>query len=404
MKDFRKTRSLFKFGNISRKHFILYILSPFTFYFNNILSDEFKKKNKWYTTSLSFFAVYLGYLLIGGILLIYSIIINKKQIFKNKQKGLEIKAIRESMIISLNIEETLFFKNKYTTLFIIVLIDCLSTYIFTYFQRFSNFFKYLGYLYPLEIIIFILLSKLILKLKINKHHLFSIIIIIIGLLIINIINLVSITYSLNELFVILGLLILVYLYPLLDIIVYYILYEKEFYFPLFLFFIGIMGILIGIIMSFLKEYFSLTFLNVNFFNDLENFKDNKVSYFLLFILMSLANGITYSFLHSIFKLFKPWAYAITAVINGLLTTFNDILNVILKINNFDILLLFQIVIYIILFFACLIFNEQIICNFWGLNKNTKEEIIFRASIDLEMADIDKIDLEENEINNSNIIE
>ena len=44
MKDFRKTRSLFKFGNISRKHFILYILSPFTFYFNNILSDEYKKK------------------------------------------------------------------------------------------------------------------------------------------------------------------------------------------------------------------------------------------------------------------------------------------------------------------------------------------------------------------------
>ena len=58
MKDFRKTRSLFKFGNISRKHFILYILSPFTFYFNNILSDEFKKINKWYTTSLNFFAVY----------------------------------------------------------------------------------------------------------------------------------------------------------------------------------------------------------------------------------------------------------------------------------------------------------------------------------------------------------
>ncbi len=30
--------------------------------------------------------------------------------------------------------------------------------------------------------------------------------------------------------------------------------------------------------------------------------------------------------------------------------------------------------------------------------------MIRASIDLEMADIDKIDLEENEINNSNIIE
>lgn len=38
----------------------------------------------------------------------------------------------------------------------------------------------------------------------------------------------------------------------------------------------------------------------------------------------------------------------------------------------------EIIIYIILIFACLIFNEQIICNFWGLNKNTKKEITNRA--------------------------
>ena len=38
----------------------------------------------------------------------------------------------------------------------------------------------------------------------------------------------------------------------------------------------------------------------------------------------------------------------------------------------------EIIIYIILIFACLIFNEQIICNFWELSKNTKKEIMNRA--------------------------
>ena len=270
---------------------------------------------------------------------------------------------------------------------IIIIADCLSTYIFTYFQQFPYFFKYLGYLYPLEIISFILLSKFILKLKIYKHHLFSLIIIIIGLLLINIINFTSISYKLNELFVILSLLILQYLYPLLDIIVYHILYEKDFNFPLWYFLLGIMGVFIGIIISFMREYLSLTFLNLNIFQDIYNFKNDTLLNLLIFIFITLCNGITYCLLYSIFKLFKPWAYAITAVINGLLNVFHDIINVIFGNNEFSILLLFQIIIYIILFIACLIFNEQIICNFWELNKNTKEEIINRSSLDFELINI-----------------
>ena len=104
-------------------------------------------------------------------------------------------------------------------------------------------------------------------------------------------------------------------------------------------------------------------------------------------MISISNGITYSLLHSIFKLFKPWSYGITAVINGLLTIFHGIFNIIFGQNQFNIFLLFQIIIYIILFFACLIFNEQIICNFWGLNKYTKEEIINRASLDLKQIEL-----------------
>ena len=268
MEEFRELK-LFKLGNISKKHFILYILSPFTYYFNNILLDNCKQKNNWYTESLNYFSIYFGYTLIGLTLLIYVKIINLKEKPFGQQK------IQNKIKFNMNkiiVKNALFYKKKEIIIFLVLIIitDCLSTFIFTYFQKFSNFFKYLGYLYPLEIISFIFLSNIILKLKINKHHLFSLIIIIIGLLIINVINFTSITYNLNELFVISSLFILQYLYPLLDIIAYYILYEKEFNFALFLFLIGIMGIIVGIIISFLKQYLSLTILNINFFKDIYN--------------------------------------------------------------------------------------------------------------------------------------
>ena len=38
-------QNLFKLGKISKKHLFLYILSPFTYYFNNLLSNNFKQKN-----------------------------------------------------------------------------------------------------------------------------------------------------------------------------------------------------------------------------------------------------------------------------------------------------------------------------------------------------------------------
>ena len=40
--------------------------------------------------------------------------------------------------------------------------------------------------------------------------------------------------------------------------------------------------------------------------------------------------------------------------------------------------LFEIIIYLLLIFMSLIVNEQIICNFWGLNMDTKREITNRS--------------------------
>ena len=54
------------------------------------------------------------------------------------------------------------------------------------------------------------------------------------------------------------------------------------------------------------------------------------------------------------------------------------MNNILKQIKDKYIIIITIIIYILLIFQCFIFNEQIICNFCGLNKNTKNEISERS--------------------------
>ena len=53
----------------------------------------------------------------------------------------------------------------------------------------------------------------------------------------------------------------------------------------------------------------------------------------------------------------------------------------------------QIILFIILIFACLIFNEQIICNFWGLNQNTQKNITTRSLMELKKM-LNKVKIED----------
>ena len=361
----------------------MFIFSPFSLYLNTIFLNYIKNNNQWAkTSSVNYFSIYFGYTLIGGILFLYYLIINKEE-KEVKETNMVFFTIKKKSSKNGFMSFLLNKKNKTIISFLLIIItDCISTFIFTFFQKFPNFTKFLGYLYPLEIISFILLSNFLLKLKISEHQLFSLFIIIIGLFIINIINFTQIDLNKKNLFLIIGLLILQYLYPLLDIIVYNLLYEKEFNFSLFCFLIGILGIAIGIILSLFSEILSTNKLYINIFEDISNIKSS----FSIFLIMSISNGITYCVLYSIFKLFKPWFFGITAVMNGL---FNCIHSIIVNLfeSQFNIILITQFFIYIILIFACLIFNEQIICNFWGLNKNTKIEIISRATEEIEMCEI-----------------
>ena len=52
---------------------------------------------------------------------------------------------------------------------------------------------------------------------------------------------------------------------------------------------------------------------------------------------------------------------------------------------------FDILVFVILIFFCLVFNEQIICNFCGMNDNTKNEISERGNKEINDILIEELD-------------
>ena len=341
-------KNLFSLGSFSKKDLILFLLCPLSYSLNNKLSNE-NFINR--TQTFKYYSIFFGYILIG----IIFFIIHKINYFESK-----INEFNKSNYFNIFGES---FKKVIIILFLISILDILSTYIFTFSSKFSNFQIYLSYLYPLTNITFWILSKLMIKFDLYTHHYVSIIIISIGLIIINLINI-----NLNiDIILIICLLLLQYIYPLIDIIAFHLLYENEMEFYLFILIIGINGVLFGLLFSI------LSFNNI-YLIQIDIFRDYDIKQLPSFLLFSITNGITYSLIFLIFKLFKPWFYGVTAVINSLITFLLTTKLTQSNINNNIII----IIIYIILIFQCLIFNEQIICNFWGLNKNTKFKISLRG--------------------------
>ena len=372
--DENKNKSLFTLGSISNKNIIIFLLSPLTFSLNNKISETYLTH---YSEPFKFLSKYFGYVI--GALVLYIIFsikneskINTTKIHKKLKKS-KINKIKSKLILFL-------------VLFLISFLDSLSTYLYSFLFKFQLFKFYSSYILPLEVLSFWILSKLIFKFTLYKHHYISIIIISSGLIIVNII---SIKFDNNviqfNILLICGLLLLQYIYPLLDILSFHLLYKKDFQLHLLLFIIGFLSII-----------FQFIFLIFDGFKNLYKEIFDIFNLF-VFLLFALSNSITFSLLYSVFKLYKPWIYATTAVINGLISSifnfYSDNLN-----SSINAII---IIIFLFLIFQCLIFNEQIICNFWGLNINTQKEIRKRAELEFSNIFGKNHDLEES-IDNSNI--
>ena len=388
MKNIKKNK-IFILGNFSKKDILLFIISPLTYFINDLISNSDYLTNPWNNNFPYYFSQYFGYLVVNVIIFIYYKLKKLKTYISFKiNTNKDSKFINDNSINDSDFNFSIFaddlnIKTKKSSIFFCIFIIIFDNFplCFIKYPYFQDF--YFMKLFPFEIISLMILSKYLLKLKIGKHHYFSIIIIIIGLFIINLINIEEISFKLNHICIIYFALFSHYVYTLEDIFAYYLLYEKGMNIYLFSILIGIIGIIIGFIISIINQVFYFQFLNINIFNDIYSmlYRGNIIQQIINFLLISLSQGITFICFWFIFKLYKPWFYGVFSPIYGLLHCLY-LLITILNQNNNDIEIikkkLFEIIIYLLLIFMNLIVNEQVICNFWGLNMDTKKEITNRC--------------------------
>ena len=356
----QKNKCLFSLGEFNKKHLILFFFAPITYFINFYSVYYYENKDKPVTETIQTFSNYLGYIIIHGSIYLFFYL---KRICKKKKE----KDIRIDKEID----------KKKTILFIFMIILDLS-YSFLLILLFKPINMNYDRLMCLEVIFLWIFSFIILKNEIikNKHQLISIIIMIIGLIILtpSLLSDLKVNNSHKSLLII-GFILLHFINSIHYIIGHHIFYNCEFNFYLGLLILGFIGIIFILIISFinyLENYNSL-----NLFNDFSIFlKKNNIYDLIKYITInSFINGIDFTVIWLIFKFFKPWFYGTIIIINTL------ILRIYIKYNKKENIKVYEIILYIILIFTTLVFNEQIICNFLGLNENTKIDIINRSEKD-----------------------
>ena len=366
-------KRLFSLGYFSKKHCILFIFYPLCY----VLNDNFLIINEGGMT-IKYFSNYFGNILINVIMLI----ICQKKCFLTYGK----KKLKLYNSININKQSELYYeiipyksnidsKTRYILFIIFSIIEFIIIICSNSYSGFENYGPTLG------ILLNWLLSYLFLGLPLEKHHIFSMEMIFIGFLIISIFysgknNNFTLKNYLNSSF----LLFQIFLEQLKKIIAYYILYKKEINEYLFLLINGVIGIIFGFIVSAIDYFFnkSLFLLKMDIFEDIVYLKENCESnnnclfHLSFFLFLSIISGLKNLSECLIYKFFCPWFFGVSLVIIQFivhLCTF--------RLNELPILFIL-----LILIFVCLIFNEQIICNFWGLNANTKNEISKRAILEI----------------------
>ena len=229
-----------------------------------------------------------------------------------------------------------------------------------------------------------LFSKFILKEKTHRHQHFSLLISLIGLIFLIIPIYIGLEFwkyiEPNILNFILGTNLSLFL-----VITKYVV-EKYYISPLKISLItGIITIIINLIGY---TIYGLIIDDFSFFTDCFNFSqvENKlviIVYFLLYILFSIASQLT--FFLSIFY-FSPTLIMVTAIISPLFLWIAEIIFLKERQNKeieIGIEITFNSIGYLITFFSTLIYNELIIFNCCGLNKNTKKFVNKRIYKELE---------------------
>ena len=377
--------------------FLLPILILFIRYFHDKLFEESKPRITY--KILKYNLPYLFYLYLPKIFAIIFIPIikfntrsetnseNKNTILKNYHIMIENESKKKKLFLF------------YIISFLEVLQETTDSLLY-YYQRVGGVLGWLiekksGYIIFVPIFCYFLLDH-----KFHKHHLLAIFLGIIGAIIINFIRFYyDYAHTKDYLYHLLNCLLSL-IFSLVIVLVKYIMLNFLILSPyIFLFYDGIFSILNSLIII-LLEYFIVINIKISDKETLKEeendnyFKNNYVEIFTIFkgqnkkFYIYFFLSFIFSFIYYIINaltLYNFSPYLIIAI-EALLPIDNDIIPYFLGEKDDDISkklkrTAFQLIGYIIIFFAALILNEIIIFNFCGLNKNTFEIISFRGKLD-----------------------
>ena len=389
---------LFKFGSIS-----IYLLIPLTYLISCVLRSNqtlFTKGPE--TFNLPFFSTILSAFgeLTAGILEIISRI---RQKTNNENPKVNERLSSIHIRISTLEKESKHLEIKHV--FIIFGIS-LSNYIITFLTFFHEQnpvltkynlqyeFKFIGIIY-----VSFLCIKL-LKQDFQKHHILSLIVIGVCLLVVGIVNIFAIEHF--DVYYIVSFFLLLFcdMYFSSKHCLERWLMHSEFISPFLLLFLeGIFSFIIG-----MSSFVSLSYIpcpNIGQFckekeymfnlNDfLKDITVERISYFILFYLFSFSIELFITLTNLYFSpAYRP-IFDVIGTVCGLLFTLKDSLDPMI----FSVKLFF----YLIIVLCCLIFNEIVIINVWGLDQGIKQVITKRADNEYTLAreDIEKLTILDNE--------
>lgn len=340
------------------------IFAIFWFIRQNIQSSKLKivLKDKIYYVFVIYFSEMIA--IFGYYIIKYRT--RKKSIKKNS----EDKIIRnnnnykfgKNYEIGIIINNSDYLKDKKLQLFFLILLSSVFDMVVSLILSYSNIdfdqFSFEVYIRPFQIIINSFLTVIFLKLIIHRHQILSFIIIVISGICLFISDEKTNKLGIKDILIVFSEYLLGFVVSgFLDIIETKILNLISPY--LLLFFKGIIGIFIIIIVRLINGNFDLLISNIlNLFNNI---------YIIIFILSSMLFNL---FFELTLQFLTPTHTCIGDSFSSILIFLFDFQN---NGNN-----IFRIVGYILLFFGCLVFNEFIILNVFNLNKNTKYEISKRG--------------------------
>lgn len=355
------------------------ICSLIAHFFKNKIDTEEYNYTKEYN-SINLICLTIGDLL-GGFLVLYTYYSSKSEKIEQREEKKKSHNTPSPYILIYN--DLSIKQYKYRLIFLISILHfiCIGS-DFIFFLIFDNTkilsIDEIEWLIPIEILARIIFCKFLLKIRLYRHHIISIVMSIIGFIFFGITGLIKVIKSnIKYRWYYLSFTVISEIVISLEDVICKILLTDKFLLPHILMFCrgiiisGILAILIPVLQStgkikfqnyfsFLRKYpfyFFLKFIVIIF------------SFFKSFIIMKVIDIFTpqhVAFLTVSFSLFDFIEYIIE-------TNQDNLFELIIYV--FEILLLFIIII------SILIFNEMIIINYCGLNENTKKGLLIKEKND-----------------------